>query len=1810
MQKSISLLLLIAAALFFSACTTADTQKLTVTSPLPRGVVPNNSVITLTFSRGIVPTDSTNIWTGSPFIEFTPAIPGKFVWQDTTRLVFSPDAPFSGDARFRGKLNTALLQQLSGASSFEGEDEFTFSTESFRLKNAEFFYDRLGTTRAVGIKANLEFTYAVSPQDVMNHIKLTIDNQPQQPSKMATVENSNVIALEIGTVTQAQQQKEITIAFDDQLVSSETNTRIKMEKPFVFKLPGLEELKIYGHQFGFDGTSRIRFTTSQEVDLASAKPFITIDPVRKFTLEGDRQSFTVRGTFEPGMSFHVVLKKGLESVLGGKTQNDYETDIIFGNVTPSFRFASEAGVYMLLGGQKKIEIKTVNLPKLNVRVSQIFQNNIVFFLDQGRHYDYYYYDEYDDEGSSRRKYRYNVGNFGRQLDYDTLSIQGAANQEVRTWFDLAPYLNTGYKGFYLVEIANPQEAWRSTAKLISISDLGLIVKRSSTDLVVFATSLATNQPIPDVLITLISTNNQVIASETSDRDGAVRFSNFGELTRDFVLKLVTAELGNDFNFINLNDYRVETSRFDVAGKRDAQNVYDAFIYGDRNLYRPGENIYISAIVRNLTKELPAQFPVRLKIFSPQGTVVQEQQLKLNEEGSFESSYLTQMTSQTGQYRFELHTGNNLFLSSYTVSVEDFVPDRLKVNLTASHDVARPGEKIIYDMQALNFFGPPAAGRAWEFEGSFDIIPYISKKFPAFRFSDDGATNYSANPEVITGRTDDEGMTRIEFVLPKNLTSTGLLRAKGRVAVFDESGRPVYQLAQTIVYPKEYYIGIHRKGEYYIRPNTPQKIQLIAVDATDAPIAEFKARVEMIRYEWHSVLRQHAGTNTLRYVSERRSVPVKSDMITLTDQTTEYTFVAPRSGDYVVRISKAEDTGFNEFSFYAYDWGAADITSFPVNPEARVEMVLDKAVYAPGEKAKILFQAPFSGKMLVTVERNQVFSYRYLDVVNNAASMEMTVDESFLPNVYLGAVLFRKITDQNIPLMVGHGFAPLMVERKSNLLTVTIQAPEKIRPKTKQTVTVTAGNEKNVFVTLAAVDEGICQVKNYKTPDPYGHFYAKKALETDTYDFFKDLIPEPEKVATPGSSVGGGEAEEIAKRVNPLGVQRFKPVALWSGILKTNGSGRVDVTLDVPEFSGELRLMALAYKGDRFGSAQKGMKVADPVIITPALPRFLSPNDSIVMAVTAFNTTEKPVSLKFEIETSGGIIAVSKSATLDLYPNQERYVNIPLKATKQIGKGVVKVRTSALGETLESTTELPVRPVSPFIAEGITGAVDGGASVSHDIEDVYLPYGRKAHLMLSPFPVANFAKELEHLIGYPHGCIEQTTSKAFPQIYLRDIAVLLAPSILNTGSPTYFVNEAITKIGTMQLYDGTFSYWPGAGPTNNWSNVYATHFLLEAKRAGYAVPEAMLSSALGALGRIARSKATEDYYYYDTQRTLVKRIADKSVIYALYVLAIANVPEKAVMDYYRSEKSLLTTDTRYLLAGAFALSGDRRTYTELLPPQFITEEAQRTTGWNFDSPLRANALILNVLLDTDLNNPNIPRYMDYLSKTYRSYRWYSTQDDAFTLLAFGKAARMAAATKVEGSVTVGSKQYPYKGESSKFDIDPFGKKVTIALKGDGRVYYSLVREGIRTDGAVRIEDKNLQIRREFFDRNGAPVNLASVRQNDLIIVKLTVNSSVDKLENVAVTDLLPGGFELENPRLTETTNYAFIKNPSTPEYMDIRDDRINLYTSFRHGGRQQVFYYMVRAVTQGEFDYAPVVAEAMYNADYYSASGKSRVRIGR
>lgn len=1808
MKKWILLSVMFLFSFLMMNCGGPGKDDLALSSSLPEGIQALNSVFEFKFNKNVVPDDSLNRWSNTNYINYEPAIEGKFIWRNNNTLIFSPDGLLSGDVEYKGTINEKELIKVSELSSFYGKKDFSFSTPPFTVQNAVAYYEKIPGTNKAGLTAKIEFSYAVNPDDIKKYIEAEIDGRSSKFNVLTDVDDK-VITLSFGEIEESDKDLTAKFTFDKELFSTETKTSIKIKEPYKFTLPRLSELVIQDYEFTFHPVeSWITFNTSQEINPVQATRYITVEPKTSYKIVSDKHKLLVKGDFVAGTNYTVRIGKGLKSDLGGTLINDFDAKFFSGTISPNFRFASETGTYMLLSGNKNLLIKSINLSELQVSVSEVFQNNLVQFLNSGRYYDWDYYYSDEENPSSRRKYRYYVGDFGKLIETKKVNVDNQFNKEVDTYFDLTPYLNRERKGFIVVEVSDPVESWRSTSKLVSVSNIGLIVKKNPTGIMVFAVGLDSNEPVKDALITLYSSNNQIMGTGKTDNKGAVLIEDVFQKNPGFTLKVITAEKDGDFNFIPLDDYRVETSRFDVGGKFDSEVAYDAFLYGDRTLYRPGEKIIVTGIVRKLGEPLPEDIPVKIKIINPLGRTSAEVMQKLNSQGSFEYIHQSRQADITGEYRIELYTANNIFLQSYKISLEDFVPERMKVTIEPSKKKSKPGENISFNLSASTFFGPAAAERNYELEINYQSILYTSDKFPDYNFTYIGVDEKLEVSSIFTGVTDDSGKALIPFTIPE-LKSSGIVRLRSRGAVFDETGRPVYNGSTVLVYPREYFIGLKYTGSYYISPGSQQQMLITAVNKDDKQIKGFKVKVELIRREWHSVLRRHQWSDNVRYVSEANEIVEKSDVVTLGDSPYAYNFSVNKSGDYLIRVSKEGEEGYNQVSFYSYSWITADITSFGVDPEARVEIITDKTVYAPGEKAKILFQAPFSGKMLVTIERNGVYDYQYVDIKNNSASLDLTIEKNYLPNVYISAVLFRKIKDEDLPLLVGHGYANISVESKSNRFDVSISSPSKVRPKTKQTVTVNAGNEKDILVTLAAVDEGILQIKNHISPAPFDFFYAKKALMTETYNFFRDLLPDVMKGKVKAASVGGDAAlyDQFEKRLSPFGVRRFKPVALWSGIIKTDSRGDAKITLDIPEFSGELRLMAVAYKGDRFGSAVSRMTVADPVVITPALPRFIGAGDSLIMPVAAFNTTDKEIQLDFSIETKGGITAKEKKSSLKIPSNRERFAYFTLSATNEIGNAEVKVLTTINGEKVEYITDIVVRPLNPFTTESITGIVEADKLVSHTIPNVYYPYNYKSYLTISPFPVSNFAGQLKMLLGYPHGCLEQTVSKAFPQIYLRDLALALDPSILSYGSPVQFVNEAISKASTLQLPDGNFNYWPQGNFVNVWTTVYTMHFLVEAQKAGYAVREEVIQRGMRALNQIARSRDIKNYYFTVGNETQVKRLADKSSLYALYVLALNNRADKSLMDFYKIEKNLLSTDMKYLLAAAYALAGDRQSFNELLPKQFSRINIQRTMD-DFDSSIRAYGLIISLLTDVDRNNPQIFQYINVLSERLKNEEWFSTQDAAFAFIGLGKAARQAQEIELEGTITIGDKEYLYKGGNQKFEIDGTGKKVTINLKGKGKSYYAIVSEGIRKDDKRVIRDNNLQVRRTLYDRFGNELSLNQIKQNDLVIVKISLQSSVDNLQNIAITDLLPAGFEIENPRLTEQTQYSFIQSATVPQYLDIRDDRINIYTNFEKNQLQQQFYYLVRAVSSGTFNYPPITAEAMYNPTFSSINGKGVLRI--
>lgn len=1819
------------------ACNRKDQLQVDKTNFTDEVALQQNLIFT--FNHDVVPDSLLNKWDTVAYVHFEPRVQGKFKWNAPNELTFSPNLGFRPSTDYQAKL-TKELGNVKGAEKqgVDTEKMLAFHTPYLKLSSTDFVWTK-NSGGAIEALFNLNFNYKVNPNEVGKLLRLKIDDK-ETAFHVTTSSATDIIQI---AATQTQATKwdgkpaELTVqtglkCAESAYVSTEPMT-LRTEIPSKTNFQITQAVAEYELEDGF-----IHVYTNQAVETKNMTNLISVNPKVDFKVEVQDYGFLIKGKFSPG-TYQLRISNEIRGIFGGALKEDYQQAVVFGEMQPSISFVSKKGLYLSSNGSKNVGIKIINVPKVRVVVYKIYENNMLSFF----HYnglngsyggEYNEGEEYYDDSQPELYIDENDNPYGDAVldrEYDSHQLGKAGDVQLLN-LDLKE-LND-YKGVYIVKVTSTEDQYLKASKLVSVSDVGLIARETDNEIVVFANSILTAKPLTGVKLSLISSNNQNIYQAETDGDGVAKFTDIKTKAPNFRVQMITARHGGDFNYLHLGQTRVETSRAEVGGVRDNPSGYQAFIYGDRDIYRPGETMHLNTIVRDGAWKTMPNVPVKVKIVLPNGKEFSTIKGTLNEQSAFNTSVKLPVSTVTGSYQVEVYTSNEVLLNSKSISVEEFIPDRIKVNASLSKESVKTGEKIEVKATALNLFGPPAANRNYEMTLTLSRKYFAPEGFTDYNFSLNGTEKKTFEQIVRQGTTDAEGNLSESFDIPEEYQNLGLLQGTAFTTVFDESGRPVNRVNRFDVVTQDAFYGI-RYFDSYVDTRQSLQIPLVALNKDGKTLSNATGRVKVIKYNWQTVLEKN-DNGSFRYVSQRKEQVMDERTVKFNGGRATYAFLPNLSGEYQLQLSKPGVDSYVTQEFYAYGYGNTQNSSFEVNTEGQITIEPDKKTYEVGDEAKVLLKTPFAGRMLVTVERNKVFDHFYVDTDKKSASVTIPVKAEYLPNAYMTATLIKPLDDGvstpgSIPLTVAHGFVPFSVEKKESRLPLSITAAAQSKSKTKQTITVKSRPESDIEVTVAVVDEGILQLKNFQTPNPHDFFYQKRALEVNSYDLYPLLLPEYSgKKSSPG-----GDGYDLQKRVNPLTNKRVQLVAFWSGTLKTNGSGEATYTVDIPQFSGDLRIMAVAYKEDAFGSAQANMKVADPIVVSTSLPRFASPNDQLQVPVTLSNTTKQTANATVLIKATGALsVNGSAQETITIQPNSEAQVQFAVNAKESVGNGQVEVEVNGLNSTFSETIDLTVRPITSLQKVSGSGVASAGKTATFSLANSFIPSTASGKLIVSKSPVVQFANNLDFLLQYPYGCVEQAISAAFPQLYFAD----LTKSILQTRSTTnmansnaaYNVQEAINKLQTMQLYNGALSYWPGGGSESWWGSTYAAHFLLEARKAGYDVNGKILDRLLSYLQQQVKKKQTEAYFYYEsaaqaqgsTARSFRKTrlIAPKEIFYSLYVLALGAKQDVATMNYYKREASstnrgLLALDSKYLLASTYRLLGDQASFTTLLPKAFEGEVSETAFGGSFYSYLRDEAISLNALQEAEPNHPQIPMMARHLSEQlkreysdrYHSY-YYSTQEQAWALLALGKLSKKAAESDVRAEIKAGGTSLgTFSGPDLVLKQGVVGKNISITPSGTGNLYYFWQAEGLSTSNEVKEEDNFLQVRKSFLDRFGRPVSGNTFQQNDLVVVKINlVTTDGSTVENVVVTDMLPAGFEIENPRISSFPEMTWASNAATPDYQDIRDDRINLFTTAT--GRGQTFYYVVRAVSKGTFRLGPVSADAMYNGEYHSQNGVGEITV--
>lgn len=1773
--------------------------------------------LTFSFNKNVGPASQLDQWDSTQYVRFIPAVRGKFKWTAPNELVFSPAVAFEPATDYRAELTATILTKSADKDLKVSGDDITFHTPYLQLTNTETWWAKSRETGQPVAKLRLNFNYPVSSAEVSGKLNVSADDKAVA-TQVGQSDAQSTIAVTLANAPAQKNEQPLLIKVDKGIKVPNSAYVSKDPIEETGTLPSRYTIDIADVVTSFESSGNggsqgvVRVITTQELQPGDLAQYYTIQPSVQTTAELTENGFIIRGDFTETDTYVLTLTDQIRGTLGTKLAEPVSRDLFFGKMPASIQFATKKALYLSSKGAQNVGLKIVNVPKVQIKIAKVYENNILNYLRSGR------YEEYAE--NSQGEWRPS-GTFSYSDDESGDLSDVLVNKTVETTdlpkvrgvsaLNLAlPSQNKNFKGVYLVSVGSKEEAYLQASQLVSVSDIGLIAHQTKEEVLVWANSIRTAEPLQGVELTLVSSNNQSVYTLKTDGTGFARFDKVTEKAPGFRIALITARQestdSDDFNFLFLPDTQVETSRFEVDGKRDNESGFDAFVYGDRDIYRPGETIHFNTIIRSQTWQSVGEIPVIIRLLMPNGREWRAFRKTTNAQGAVTTDVALDPAAVTGSYTIEVLNANNVLLASQPVSVEEFIPDRIKVDVFTDRSSYKAGQTITLSATAMNLFGPPASDRSYEMELQVKRKVFAPKGFEDYSFDIPNETTFPK--ELRQGRTNANGQATERFAIPALYQDIGILEGKLFVTVFDENGRPVNRLRRFDVLTQDTFYGV-RLPDRYVTTNAPIAAELVAIDQAGSLRSSASALVEVVRYDYQTVIEKK--NEQIKYTTKRHEKTVYTNTLLFKSGRSAFRYVPTVSGEYQIRVRRL-GTGNEAVShyaatgFYAYGYGSTSASSFEVSQEGQVLMTLDKAAYQTGDKAKILVKAPFDGKLLLTIERNRVLESHWLTTNNKSAEWSFSVGNEHLPNVYVTATLIRAMDGTNLPLTVAHGFTPVSVQNADTKIPVTVTAATQSRSKTKQTIRIKTA--RNAQVTVAVVDEGILQLKNFKTPDPHGFYYQKRALEVGSHDLYALLYPE---LSLRSSSSVGGDGYDLERRVNPLSNGRVKLVALWSGILDTGSDGEAEFSVDIPQFSGDLRVMAVAYKDNSFGSANSNIKVADPIVISTGVPRFLTPGDQVELPVNLSNTTKQPASITARLSLIGPLATDSLTTQkLTIQPGRESRTTFRISAKQAIGPGAITVTVNGLGETFTEKTDITVRPAASLQKSTLSGSVAGGKTQTLVLTDAatrFLPGTTRASVTLSRSPAAQYGKELSYLLGYPHGCLEQTVSKAFPQIYFADLTKQM-------GSTTYFVRandsdlnpatnvrQAIQKIEGLQDQNGGFAMWPGQTEVDEWATAYAVHFLAESQEAGYEVRSSVLSSAIDHLTNFTNNPATENVTSYDESGgRSVRKIASRTAIYSLYTLAIAGKPNRSAMNYYKQNIGSLTADSRYLLAAAFFRIGDTRSFTTLLPKRYVDNTTSRETGGSYASPLRNLALVLDALVDTDRNNLQIPSLARQLSTAVRQSRYLNTQEAAFAFLSLGKLARQnasntATATLSAGNQVLGAMQDAFLSVKRV----PTNLPLTVSAKGSGTVYYFAQTEGVPGDGKINEEDNGLIVRREFLNRDGKPIH--EIRQNDLIVVKITLASTNGlDINNVVVTDLLPAGIEVENPRLTEARDMPWIKNSTQPDHFDLRDDRINFYT--KATGAQRTFYYQARAISKGRFVLGPVSADAMYNSEYRSYNG--------
>lgn len=1848
--RFIALILFVALGLY--SCKQVNTEIIpssqysSYVSAYTGGVVSKHSTIRIELAQELPVVELNTEIEGHPLI-FSPSLKGKAYWVSNNVIEFVPEE----GALKSGKLYKGTFKL---GNYFEvGKDlrhfDFTFSVvESGFSLDVDAVNIHASDPEVVSVEGKLRFSDIVDQKAVDKMITAKNTGKQLLPVSVKQTSDPLVYSFVIDNIKKGNEAGKVDIEVNGKALGVSNTVTHTVVIPAKDRFEFLKAKRIAGSENG------IQVVFSEPLDPAqNLKGLIELREVYS-TLQV--QDNVVNVFFEGGQRNNLTLNvyAGIKSASGKKLVSDATVSINAVNLKPQVKLITQ-GTILPDSKNLIIPFRAVGLYAVDLSVIRVFENNVLSFLqtnslsssDELRRSGRLVYkqmlrlDEPSNDVTQWTDYSIDLTGLIRQepgaiyrimlsfrQEYsaypcgENAGVKNLANNPQLVKIDLgelndsdtAPwdipqtYYNLEYEGYSWREYEwsernNPchPSYYMNTQRKVSCNvlatNLGVIIKRNAMNkLWIAVNNILDTTPVEGAEVAVYNYQLQPIGTAKTDQDG------FAVVTPNGVPFAVVATDGNQKTYLKVIDgAENSTSRFDVGGK-EVKKGLKGFVYGERGVWRPGDTLHISFILEDQEKRIPSTHPVSIELFNPNGQFYTKQISTNGMNGFYTFQIPTRPDDPTGMWNAYIKVGGASFHKS--LRVETVKPNRLKITLKLPEEVIKVGEKeVLAKLSSSWLTGATAANLKAKVEMKLSKINTQFSGYPNYIFNNPATEYASSDIQVFDGVLDKDGNANLSIKVPESANAPGLLQADLITRVFEPGGDASINTLSAPFSPFESYVGINLnspKGRY-IETDKNHTFDIVTVNAdgklVDRSTLEYK--IYNIGWSWWWEKRDESFES---YINNTSITPVSKGTLKTVNGKAQFSFRVdyPEWGRYLVYVKDKESGHATGATMYV-DWPESVGRANRTNP-SNIKMLvfsMDKELYDIGETVTVTIPASSSGRALVAIENGSSILQREWVVVSEKedTKYQFKVTPEMAPNVYVHVSMLQPHaqTVNDLPIRM-YGVMPVFVTDKQTILQPQLKMPDVLRPEKEFSVLVSERNGRPMTYTLAIVDDGLLDLTNFKTPNPWNEFYAREALGIRTWDMYDDVIGAYSGMFGSLFSTGG---DEMLKG-NDAKANRFRPIVKYLGPFTLKKGQSNTHKIELPMYVGSVRTMVVAGQNGAYGNAEKTTPVRSPLMLLSTLPRVLSIGEEILLPVNIFAMEDGVKRVNLSIETSSNLQLVDGSKkTVEFTKVGDQIVYFKLKTGLNSGKETIKVVANGGGHSTHEVIEIEVRNPNPVVTQHQGKLLEKNqiAELTYHLEGSSKDDWVK--LEASRIPSVDISRRLDYLYSYYHSCTEQITSKALPLLFVQQFKEV---DVREQEIIKKNVQEAIKQLYTRQLPNGGFAYWPGHAYADEWVTSYAGLFLVMAQEKGYEVNTNALSK-----WRDYQRSAARSWSSINNSSSWYAWQSDLQQAFRLYALALAGYPELGAMNRLK-EVNNLSAQAKWRLAAAYAIHGKKDIANLLVFNVQTTVDTYSSDNYVYGSSDRDEAMILETLVLLEKQSEAFVQAQK-VSRNLSAESYFSTQSTAFSLMAMGRLAE-----KTSGSIDMewtlnGAKQPVVKTAKAIYQtaIPTTTTKgvVSVQNQGTGSLYVDLISRTLLLNDTLPAIANNLRIETLYEDLQGNPIDISALKQGTdfVAIVKVSNISGISDYKNIALTHIIPTGWEIYNERMLASQYPRTVETKMTNSitYQDIRDDRVLTYFDLRRG-QSKTIKVRLQATYAGSFVLPAILCEPMYDV---SAQGRTK-----